>query len=259
MFRLCVREELADSAGTVEPVVTILIPWRPQPSRIAAFERVSEWYRSNLPGAEVRAVDSTDAVFNLSECRNVGIRGMADDAEPVIISDADTFPEVEPLLAALAAAATSGLVHLPYDEYHWLGATGTRQLADGVAPADCDFELVRGACSGVYVTTPSTWWRHGGQDERFRGWGFEDAAWYLAHQTLLGAPPVRHPGRVYAMHHVAESREGEQYDANAALMERYRGAAHEPGAMRQVVFGGAPGTSSADPESAANARTRPGV
>ena len=155
MFRLCGGRKLTDSADSVEPVVTILIPWRPQPSRIAAFERVSEWYRSNLPGAEVRAVDSTDAVFNLSECRNVGIRGMADDAEPVVISDADTFPEVEPLLAALAAAATSGLVHLPYDEYHWLGATGTRQLADGVAPADCDFELVRGACSGVYVTTPS--------------------------------------------------------------------------------------------------------
>ena len=77
--------------------------------------------------------------------------------------------------------------------------------------------------------------RHGGQDERFRGWGFEDAAWYLAHETLLGAPPERHPGRVYALHHVGETRAGIQYDANAARMERYRSAAGDPVAMAQLV------------------------
>jgi hypothetical protein len=85
------------------------------------------------------------------------------------------------------------------------------------------------------VTTPRTWWRHGGQDQRFRGWGFEDAAWYLAHETLLGEAPRRHPGHVYALHHTAEVREGPQYDANAALMERYRAAATSAEAMRTLV------------------------
>ncbi|MET0163226.1 MAG: hypothetical protein ABW204_11275, partial [Microbacteriaceae bacterium] len=99
----------------------------------------------------------------------------------------------------------------------------------------CSFELVRGACSGVYVATPETWAAHGGQDERFRGWGFEDAAWYLAHETLLGEPPVRHPGRVYALHHVAEQRAGVQYDANAERMERYRAAAGDRAAMARLV------------------------
>jgi len=96
---------------------------------------------------------------------------------------------------------------------------------------------VIGACSGVYVTTPRTWARHGGQDERFRGWGFEDAAWYLAHGALLGQPPVRHEGRVYALHHAAEVRAGAHYDANAALMERYRAAEGDPVAMAQLVAG----------------------
>jgi hypothetical protein len=103
-------------------------------------------------------------------------------------------------------------------------------------PADeCAHELVIGACSGVYVTTPRTWERHGGQDERFRGWGFEDAAWYLAHDTLLGAPPVRHVGSVYALHHPAEARAGANYEANVARMEGYRTAAGDPIAMAQLV------------------------
>ena len=78
----------------------------------------------------------------------------------------------------------AGRVQLPYTAYHWLGPEGSAQFAEGSAPQDCTYELVHRACSGVYVTTRRTWEAHGGQDERFRGWGFEDAAWYLAHETL---------------------------------------------------------------------------
>jgi len=231
-------------------VLTVLIPWRAQPSRVPAFEFVVDWYRSHLGEIEVRTVDAPDPLFNLAACRNLGMQLVEDPSDVVIISDADTIPQIEPLLAAIDAAATSGLVHLPYTEYHWLGAAGTAQLREGMRPDDCDFELVRGACSGVYVATPETWRSHGGQDERFRGWGFEDAAWYLAHETLLGEAPVRHAGRVYAMHHVAESREGPQYDLNAELMQRYRDSANDAEAMAQLVSAG---------ESAARARSLPAL
>jgi hypothetical protein len=170
----------------------------------------------------------------LSACRTRGIAAAASD-EVVVVNDADTLPEPDALRAAVAAAAASGRVHLPYTEYRWLGAEGTAQLRAGALAEDCAFELIRGACSGVYVTTPRTWAAHGGQDERFRGWGFEDAAWYLAHETMLGGPPIRHGGRVYAMHHVAETRAGARYDANAALMDRYRAAAGDAAAMAQLL------------------------
>jgi hypothetical protein len=215
---------------------TVVIPWRPQPSRLAAFTAVTDWYRAHLPEATLVTVDSNDAIFNLARCRNLGVSGVADENEVVVIGDADTVPQLEPLLAAIDAAATNGLVNLPYDEYHWLGARGTEQFLAGTAPESSDFELVRGACSGVYVTTPATWWAHGGQDERFRGWGFEDAAWYVAHETLLGSAPQRHPGRVFALHHETQLREGPQYDLNAALMQRYRDAAASAESMRQFVF-----------------------
>ena len=228
-------------------LTTVLIPWRPQPSRVPAFDTVVAWYRSQFGDVDIRTVDSEDDIFNLARCRNLGIALVGNPDQVVVINDADTIPERDALLEAVHGAATSGRVHLPYDEYRWLGAEGTAHVSEGIAHDDAAFELVHGACSGVYVTTPATWWAHGGQDETFRGWGFEDAAWYLAHETLLGEAPRRHAGRVFALHHEAAAREGEQYDANARRMEEYRAAAGDAVAMRQLVT------------SEANARALPGV
>ncbi len=216
-------------------MLTVVIPWREQPTRISALNAVRDWYTNEIGDVEFVHIDSHDEIFNLAQARNLGVAAITDPDQVVVINDADTIPERESLLQAVQDAATSGLVHLPYSQYHWLGASGSAQFADGTALEDCDFELVRGACSGVYVTTPRTWASHGAQDERFRGWGFEDAAWYLAHSTLLGAPPRRNEGRVFALHHAAQPREGDQYDANAALMERYKSAAGDVAAMRSLV------------------------
>lgn len=227
----------------VVPAVTVIIPWRPAPSRETAFVALTRWYAREFPEFTVHTVDTEDDVFVLAACRNRGIADAYPD-DVVVVNDADTIPEPGALRDAVTAARTSGLVHLPYTAYHWLGAAGTSQYLAGVDPRECEFELVRGACSGVYVTTPRTWAAHGGQDERFRGWGYEDAAWNLAHQTLLGAPPQRHEGRVYALHHVAETRAGARFDANAALMERYRSAAGDLDAMRSLVSERVPASAS---------------
>ncbi|WP_375385138.1 hypothetical protein [uncultured Microbacterium sp.] len=233
--------------------ISVVIPWRSAPSRIDAFDRVTTWYAQNLPEVRVTTIDTNDDVFVLSRCRNLAIGRVDDPDEVIVVGDADTIPERGPLLAAVAAAATSGMVHLPYTEYRWLGAEGSAQFAAGTPLIDCAVaQLVDGACSGVYVTTRRTWERHGGQDERFRGWGFEDAAWYRAHTALLGAPPARHEGRVYALHHVGEARAGTGYERNAALMERYRAAEGDAAAMAALVAEG-------QRLRAENARSAPGA
>jgi hypothetical protein len=180
------------------------------------------------------------------------VASIADPDEVVVLNDADTLPDPHALRAAVASAASSGRVHLPYTAYHWLGPEGSAEFAAGVAPRDCRHEYVHGACSGVYVTTRRTWERHGGQDERFRGWGFEDSAWFLAHEALLGGPPIRHDGTVYALHHEAQARLGDQYDRNAMLMQRYRGAADDADAMAALVAEG-------QALRAANASSGPGL
>ncbi|MFG2001700.1 glycosyltransferase family 2 protein [Spirillospora sp. NPDC048911] len=220
------------------PRVLVGIPWRPQPHRVYAHDLTAARYRELLPNATVIDVDTIHEPFCLAGCRNQAVR-LAEAAgfDVVVLGDADTLPEPGPLRAAIEAAATSDVVHLPYTEYRSLRQAGTSQFLAGMPLEDCRHLVVDGACSGIYVVRPDTWWRHGGQDERFLGWGGEDAAWYAAHTCLLGAEPVRHEGRVYALHHEGAQKEGDQYTANFALVYRYHQAQHDPDAMRSLITG----------------------
>lgn len=216
--------------------VLVGIPWRPQPHRVYAHDLTARRYRDLLPDADVVDVDTDHATFCLAACRNKAVRlAEAGGYDIAVLADADTLPERGPLLEAIEQARYSRFVHLPYDQYRSLRVDGTRQFQTGTPLERCNHLVVDGACSGVYVTTPATWWAHGGQDETFLGWGFEDAAWMAAHKTLLGAEPVRHMGSVYALHHESAVKKGPQYEANAARCYRYLQAEGDPDAMRALT------------------------
>ena len=216
--------------------VLVAIPWRSQPHREYAHTLTAERYRAILSDATIISVDTDHEPFCLAACRNQGVRlAEKHGHQVVVLGDADTLAEQAPLLAAIEAAQTSGLVHLPYTEYRSLRADGTVQYRAGRALEDCDYLVVDGACSGVYVTTPATWWAHGGQDEMFRGWSPEDAAWWCAHTTLLGAEPVRHEGRVYALHHDSPTKTGPDTEAGYGRIFRYHQAQGDPVAMRALI------------------------
>lgn len=170
-------------------------------------------------------MDDGQTPFCLAGCRNAGVKAAEDaGADVVIINDADTFPQLGPLNNAIEAAYIDRYVHLPYTTYRSLMLAGTQQFLRGKKIEQCSYFVVEGACSGVYVTSPKTWWSHYGQDERFVGWGFEDSAWFSAHITLLGREPVRHAGTIYAMHHESAIKEGKQYEKSADLMFNYLNA-----------------------------------
>jgi hypothetical protein len=221
---------------TTDLRVLVAIPWRPQPDRVYAHHLTRERYAELLPGVDIVDVDTEHDPFCLAGCRNKGVR-LAEDmaADVVVLGDADTLPEREPLLAAIEGAARDGLVHLPYTQYWSLRGDGTAQYRRGVPLERCNHFEVPGACSGVYVASPATWWAHGGQDERFLGWGAEDAAFWSAHVALLGSEPVRHEGRVYSLTHESATKEGPQYTANFALCYRYHQAQSDPEAMRALI------------------------
>ena len=81
------------------------------------------------------------------------------------------------------------------------------------------------------------------------GWLVRD---YVPQVRLLGAPPQRHDGRVYAQNHAVETRAGDQYERNAGLMQRYPDAAGDAAAMAVLV-------AEAQAVSAANASSGPGA
>jgi hypothetical protein len=222
--------------------VFVGVPWRPQPHRVYAHDLTIARYRGLLPDADVVDVDTDHEPFCLAACRNEIVRrAEAGGHDVVVLADADTLPEREPLVAAIHGAASDSRVHLPYTEYRSLRRDGTDQALDGVPLNQCAHLVVPYATSGVYVTTPAAWWASGGQDERFKGWAPEDTAWLIAHRLLLGCEPARHQGRVYALHHESPPKTGPDYDAAVDLYQRYltAGDAGDVDAIRRLVAQGA--------------------
>lgn len=216
----------------------VIVPWRPKPDRRYAFNIIQKWYRDNL-NVSVIPVDDGKKPFCLAGCRNLGVK-MAEEQgyDVVVINDADTIPEKDPLLEAISLAMTNASVYLPYTEYRSLMNIGTSDFMSGSNLRDCRHLVVPGACSGIYVTSPKTWWAHYGQDERFQGWGFEDAAWWSAHKVLLGREPSRVDGCVFSLHHNSEKKHGVQYSKNATLCAHYHKSENNVDEMRLLAAGG---------------------
>ena len=212
----------------------VWIPWRDHPSRRRARTFVESWWRRH--GFDVQHVDVPGDPFNLAACRNEAVRRSTSSL--LVIADADTIPEYASLTVAMNLASAEGGTVLPYDEYRSLRADGSRQALAGVPLERCNHMVVPGACSGVFVTTKRGWELHHGQDERFAGWGCEDAAWEMTHKTLIG-PPMRVPGRVYALGHQSQDKDGAPTRSNFHRIALYAAAEGDPARIADLARGAA--------------------
>lgn len=217
--------------------VAVVIPWRPgTPERNAHHDYVRAHMRDLLPDAIHLDVDSGHETFSRAGSRNEGVRqAQAAGADVVVLCDADTLPEAEPLHAAINGA-TDGRLHLPYTWYRGLSRDGTDQYLAGTPADDCPTDLAHEwATGGVLVIHPNAWWFMGGMDERMIGWGFEDAAARICADALLG-PTVRHHGTITHLWHPQESGLGSpQHVANGQLCQRYVDATGKPEAIRALI------------------------
>lgn len=212
--------------------IGLVIPWREQPSRIKAFEKVSEWYQENLPEAKVYLVDNGNETWEMSATRNLGVRlAEQDNCDIIIINDADTIPQVRPLREAIAAALTSNMIHNPYTIYTVFDKPETELHLEKNVPLNklkCT-PSVGTACSGTIVFTPKAWWDLGGNDEKFIKWGYEDTAQNLVHLVVHGTKIVQHTGTVFAFSHEVQDKlekPSEQLIKNRNLYKRYIAAAN---------------------------------
>jgi hypothetical protein len=212
----------------------VVIPWREQPSRVRLLDAVRTWYADH--DLRTVLVDSDRPMFNVAAARNAGVA--IAKTPVVIVNDADTIPEIGPLDEAIAAAATSGMTHLPYEVggYRVVGARSTRDYLLRDRPLiDCEYSAFDFSCSGVFVTTPAAWASHFGHDALFEGWAPEDFAWRLTHEALIGQVP-RHAGKVYALHHEAADRTYGSDDGPGALrFRRYLAAEGDVAALTALA------------------------
>lgn len=215
--------------------IAVIVPWRKTDSRVYFKNLVDKWYRNNLPEADIFYVDSGHEIFNVSASRNLGM-AIADDYDVVIVNDADTIPEIDPLFFAIHQCVKTRLIHLPYTEYKFLSEKRTKKFISGVPLEECGSIIINYACSGVLVTTPEAWWRCGGQDEGFVGWGLEDYAFLLAHETLLSNDFIRHEGKVYSFYHSPQTKSGENFEKNIKRFELYKNYKNNYNKMFDFIF-----------------------
>lgn len=215
--------------------VTVAVPFRPGAlDREVHYDYVKARLVKLFPDAEHLTVD-VEGQFTRARVRNEAVRRAQGDV--VVLCDADTLPEKEPLRRAIAGAAKDGRLHLPYTQFRGLSAEATLAVyARGLDPHQVPAtEVSMRPIGGVWVIRPDSWWRTGGMDEKFIGWGFEDDAFHVAANTLLGET-IRHQGVITHLHHTtAVNPNSTTYKANRSRYGLYQRARHKVDQMRNLV------------------------
>jgi hypothetical protein len=204
--------------------IGLVIPWRATPSRLKALDIVLDWYKTNLTDIEIFYGDRP-GVWNLSASRNDGVKKAQEaHCDVIIVNDADTIPEIEPLMKAIQECQEDGLIHLPFRIVNYLEESETDAYLSGKTEG-LKAKLFFNGVSGALVCKTETWWELGGQDEKFKQWGGEDDAFSIAHRIVKRNPMVSHSGILYCFGHAHQSEEKDfdiHYQNNLALLSQYK-------------------------------------
>lgn len=183
--------------------IVVVIPWRPTPTRMEAFNALMNWYKTNLPDIDILFADAPGETWLPSHSRNLGVRKAQEaGCDIVILNDADTIPELSSLLEAAKLAYSDNMVHNPYHLCKTFTYEESKPYYDGLK----ELHELKGtehvtANGGIYVCTPQAWWSIGGMDEKFKQWGYEDSAFNYAHAIINGVDIVRNWGTIYSLGH----------------------------------------------------------
>jgi hypothetical protein len=211
--------------------VTVCIPWRASPSRMAPFRRVMDFWRQT--GWPIITADSATEIFSLSQARNNAVRQAETDT--IIVCDADTIPPIDNVLSAVADPVG---VTWPHTTWRLIPADWVDKPISEFPKAPAVLEHKNSPC-GIIVTTRTEYWRLGGHPEEFVGWGYEDTAFQLVVFTL--STFRRMPGIAFSIDHDdpdgGADTPGWSRDAsrNRELIERYRNAEGRKWMMRKLI------------------------
>lgn len=173
--------------------VEIIVPWRDKGDarRAANRDRVLK-HLHDLDIAPVRVVSdgrTGSAPFNRSAAYQAAIE--QHPADVWIFHEADMLIARRQLVDAVALAAdTRGLV-VPFTTYAYLSADDSRQVIDGEPPAtfEPEWAMTDGRSIGaVGVVSAATMALVGQWDTTLEGHGYDDNAMFEAFRTAAGAP-----------------------------------------------------------------------
>lgn len=174
--------------------------------------------------------------FNRSATIDLGASG---DWDVMVVADADTIVPQSGVSAAIARAAETGGLVMPYENYSALTPSATRRFVGGEALAGTPRYTMRGfSTGGCMVIGRPAWEATGGFDKRFEGWGFEDRAFHIAANILGPVEAERVPGEVLHLWHPRSPErdpEAVEYERSLRLVNRYKAVRYLPHALRLVL------------------------
>jgi hypothetical protein len=254
--------------------ISIIIPFRAPhipDERIRNLEWLKQYWRAQLPGAELIVGEDPDRcqAFSKSVAVNRGVAKSKGDV--LVIVDADGFLPAEDVLHCAreirnARKRGKRLWFMPYRKFFRLSNEATKRLLHSNPykpfsfPEDMDPEDVLNLSDArptvahrygalIQILPREAFDIMGGWDPRFRGWGGEDHAAMRATDTLYG-PHKTLPGRVLHLWHPMLGNNGkedlvswkerrwegqEDSGVNNRLSYRYYYAYGKPKLMRKLV------------------------
>lgn len=223
--------------------LSIVIPYRGDFGR---RDQLLEWnvarLRSLIEDPEIILSDVAAPIFSRSGARNVGVQEAS--RKNILLLDADTvfpFGQLEEGLERLDAGAPWVI---PYEWYYNLteadsdALLATAPSVELVEPTIWEHKLVSWA--GMALIRREDFIEIGGYDERFVGWGFEDNAFKVAADCILGNHE-RTDGNVQHLFHPRHEIEnfGSPFiHLNRALYNRYERVRSNPDKMKALIAGG---------------------
>lgn len=167
--------------------VSVLIPWRGgDPQRERVFEYVLMMWEKT--GADICVgEDDPGGPFNCSRAQNRAFRLAKHDR--LMMIGADTVPDFELVQVVYNRLDTVDWFPL-FHETAYYSQESTARILSGAPRAAEPFEYVLPFCTGPVALTRDAYVATGGMDERFSGWGYEDAAFRQTLAGLFGAPPA---------------------------------------------------------------------
>lgn len=186
----------------------IVVPWRHQESRAAAFVKTIERLSQQFPDSTIYCSDKPGERFSISGARNKGcLEAIEDGCDTLLVVDADMLLEKDAIERAIEKSKLMVSVCLPYTVLNRMN----EELSTSVINDEILFEETRGhntgytvtnQIGGAYVMQSSTFLRLNGWDERFLGWGFEDDAFAAAHSAILGKTLDKVQGYAVTFYHL---------------------------------------------------------
>lgn len=209
-------------------MLSVVIPWRTDSGH---RERLMQWTTDRWrklyerEDIEVLLSDSGDKTFSRGKSRNYGARISIGDV--IVVADADTVPMKNSVDEAVEIART-GRWCLAYEEgkYYNLAEGPSEVLL--ASPSDVDIEEpIEGSYehkltswAGMLVVPRDAFDVHGGYDERFVGWGWEDNAFQKTLDRRYGKHKRASGFVVHLWHPVSEGFNTPEELANRELFHR---------------------------------------